>query len=75
MSHGLKTEGVGTASPLRTRRQTHRRLRRCNLCADEFHPRTVFDRYCTTCKQKSELLKFSEWLPELDAAITERLSA
>jgi len=49
--------------------------RRCNLCAEEFHPRTVFDRYCVTCKNENELLKFSEWLPELDAAITERLSA
>lgn len=25
--------------------------------------------------QESEILKFSEWLPELDAALTERLSA
>lgn len=74
--HGLKTEGVGPTTPSsRSRRQTMQRLRRCNLCADEFHPRTVFDRYCLTCKQESELLKFSEWLPELDAAITERLSA
>ena len=72
---GLKTEGAGPAAPSRSRRQTEQRWRRCNLCADEFHPRTVFDRYCSTCKQESELLKFSEWLPELDAALTERLSA
>jgi hypothetical protein len=49
--------------------------RKCNLCADEFHPRTVFDRYCHTCKEENELFKFSEWLPELDSAITERVSA
>ena len=51
------------------------RWRRCNLCTYEFHPRTVFDRYCPTCKEKSELLRFSDCLPELDAAIVERISA
>ncbi len=49
--------------------------RSCNLCLEEFAPHTVFDRYCATCKEENELLKFSEWLPEIDRAITERLSA
>lgn len=74
MGHGLRTEGASCA-PSKHRYAMRKRSRRCNLCADEFHPRTVFDRYCHTCKKESELLKFSEWLPELDTAITERVSA
>jgi len=49
--------------------------RRCNICNQKFHSRTVFDRYCATCKQESEIYRFGEWLPELDEALTEQLSA
>ena len=49
--------------------------RPCNLCQESFTPHTVFDRYCRKCKIESEILKFSEWLPEIDEALTERFSA
>lgn len=56
-------------------RDQRMRPRLCNLCTNEFKLRTVFDRYCVSCKEENELLRFSEWLPEIDAEITERLSA
>lgn len=56
-------------------RDGRRAQRRCNLCSGGFHPGTVFDRYCPTCREQNELLKFSEWLPDLDAAIQEKLIA
>jgi hypothetical protein len=49
--------------------------RKCNLCAHEFQPRTLFERYCHVCREENELFKFGEWLPELDPVITERISA
>jgi len=49
--------------------------RHCNLCARKFAPRTVFDRYCSNCKDESELLKFSEWLPEIGDDVQEKISA
>jgi hypothetical protein len=76
MSQALKVAGASASiAPSKHRHLEKKPCRRCNLCADEFEPRTVFDRYCQACKEESELLKFSEWLPELDAAITERISA
>jgi hypothetical protein len=51
------------------------RLRRCNLCSYAFSTRTVFDRYCPSCKNRSELLKFSDWLPELDPSFESKVSA
>lgn len=51
------------------------RPRCCNLCSQVFVPRTVFDRFCVTCKEGSELIKFSEWLPESEAAVQQPLSA
>ncbi|MGE4232644.1 MAG: hypothetical protein AB7F43_04870 [Bacteriovoracia bacterium] len=47
----------------------------CNICNDSFKPRTVFDRFCSTCKEESELLKFSCCFPELDETILERIYA
>jgi hypothetical protein len=47
----------------------------CNICAELFKPRTVFDRYCPNCKTGSEMLKFSEWLPEMSPSVQEKLSA
>lgn len=76
MRHSLRIEGASTsAAPSKHRQLARKQFRRCNLCADEFQPRTVFDRYCRNCKDENELLKFSEWLPELDAALTKRFSA
>jgi hypothetical protein len=49
--------------------------RLCNLCTQEFLTHTLFDRYCEECREKSELLKFSDWLPELDEAIADQISA
>lgn len=49
--------------------------RRCNLCSEEFLPKTVFDRFCSGCRQESELLRFCEWLPEIAPELTERLTA
>ena len=51
------------------------KLRRCNLCAKKFTQRTGFDRYCHTCKAENDLLKFSDWLPEVDEAVREKISA
>jgi hypothetical protein len=57
----------------RLNNRTGKRL--CNICAEAFKPRTVFDRYCPNCKNGSEMLKFYEWLPEMSPAIQEKLSA
>lgn len=57
------------------RRKHPPKIRRCNLCGSDFHPRTVFDRFCNTCKEQSELLRFSEWLPDVNEMLMERLSA
>jgi uncharacterized OB-fold protein len=58
---------------LNTRKKTA--LQKCNLCPEQFHPRTPFDRYCPECKENNELLKFSEWFPELDESYAEKISA
>ena len=47
----------------------------CNIYMEPFKPRTVFDRYCPICKTGSEMLKFSEWLPEMSPSIQVKLSA
>lgn len=36
--------------------------RHCNLCDEEFHPRSKFERYCEKCRVESELYHFAEWL-------------
>lgn len=36
--------------------------RHCNLCEEEFNPRTKFERYCEKCRVESELYHFAEWL-------------
>lgn len=36
--------------------------RTCNLCDEEFHPRSKFDRFCEKCRVESELYHFAEWL-------------
>jgi hypothetical protein len=52
-----------------------KRIRSCNICSAPFDPKTPFDRYCLNCKEHSELLKFSEWLPELDSELELNLIA
>ncbi len=48
-------------------RQQDRHLSRpCNLCSQHFTCHTVFDRYCPNCKSNNELLRFYEWLPEVE---------
>lgn len=59
----------------RKRLAAARSRRPCSLCGAEFNPQTLFDRFCPHCKMKSELLRFSEWLPEVDADIQEKISA
>lgn len=60
-------------SPLRSSHKSKNRC--CSLCGQNFRPHTVFERYCGHCKKDEELLKFSDWLPEIDEALTARLSA
>jgi len=50
-----------------------KKCRSCNLCMETFRPKTVFDRYCAKCKEKKEILKFSDWLPDLAIELTEQL--
>jgi hypothetical protein len=52
-----------------------RATRSCNLCSSCFHPRTAFDRYCQECREHNELLRFSDWLPDLNPVIEEKLIA
>lgn len=47
----------------------------CNICKDEFKPKTIFDRYCLTCRKESELLKFISSFPEADETILEKVPA
>jgi len=47
----------------------------CNLCGKSFHARNAFQRYCLQCKREEELLKFSDWLPELDQTLNTQIPA
>lgn len=38
------------------------KARQCNLCQEEFRPRSKFDRFCENCRHESELYHFAEWL-------------
>ena len=49
--------------------------RHCNLCSRKFTVRTVFDRFCPTCKKDSELLRFYDWLPRPDEVNQDELNA
>lgn len=35
----------------------------CGLCDRSFNTRTKFERFCSECKEQSELYHFHEWLP------------
>lgn len=43
-------------------RKPARLSRHCNLCDEEFYPRSKYERFCEKCRAESELLHFSEWL-------------
>lgn len=60
-------------SPVRSTRK--QKCRRCNLCGEEFYLHTLFDRFCIHCKEKNELLRFSNWLPEVDETLVTRFTA
>lgn len=49
--------------------------RDCNLCSRKFKARTIFDRYCDDCKGRNDVFRFSEWLPDLDASLTDQIPA
>lgn len=60
-------------APMRSERKAKSRC--CNICGKTFHARTMFDRYCGQCKEGEELLKFSDWLPEIDDTMATRIPA
>ncbi len=45
------------------------KTRQCNLCRHEFAMRTVFDRFCGTCKAEKDIFRFAEWMPNLSLAM------
>jgi len=68
---GKKTKSM-KFSPLR--RLNLHKSRPCNICGEIYRPHSSFDRYCGQCKHREELLRFSDWLPEIDEALTTRVS-
>jgi len=68
--YGKVSERIGL-SPLRSIKKENRC---CNICGHTFRPRSVFQRYCHHCKEGEELLRFSDWLPEVDDTLIARLS-
>jgi hypothetical protein len=36
----------------------------CNICEMSFHPHSIFERYCSSCRKSSSVFKISEWLPD-----------
>ncbi len=65
----------GSKESLEIRQQPRKHSRSCNLCMQAFAPNTVFERFCSRCRDDNELLRFSEWLPELDEEIQEKIPA
>lgn len=49
--------------------------RRCNLCERHFKPQSKFQRYCRHCRDDEEVLKYGDWLPELDFGTFPRFAA
>lgn len=43
--------------------------RECNLCQREFLAHTQFDRFCSACRQGSELFHYYESMPQLEVKI------
>lgn len=70
--YGKISERIGF-SPLRSNR--NKKARCCNICGQSFKPQSAFERYCHHCKEEEEILKYSDWLPEVDGVLTARISA
>ncbi len=75
MSVAVQTKTVHTRAP---RLPVYRNGRRgrikpshrpCNLCQREFLAHTQFDRFCSACRQGSELFHFAECMPALSVKI------
>ncbi|MGZ3652740.1 MAG: hypothetical protein ACXVB9_14115 [Bdellovibrionota bacterium] len=49
--------------------------RKCNLCNEAFRARTPFARFCSTCRETNELLRFGNWLPEAGAYVPTKIPA
>jgi hypothetical protein len=71
----MKTNNIGRVCRLKNRKRVRLHRRKCNLCAGEFHLRTIFDRFCPLCKERNELLKFGECFPEWEDVIAEKVPA
>lgn len=74
----MRTPSIRTshsAGSLKKTKQGQTISRKCNLCRQGFAARTVFDRFCPTCKEQSELLKFGDCFPEFEDVIAECASA
>jgi hypothetical protein len=41
-----------------------RKMIKCNICSHEFHPTHMYDRFCSSCRNNSELVHVVEWMPE-----------
>ena len=65
----------GSKERLGIRQLLRKQPRPCNLCMRTFDPHTVFDRFCPNCREQNELLKFSDWLPELPEYIQQKIPA
>lgn len=71
----MKAKIKNQANSLRLLEKIEVNTRRCNLCSEPFQIKTRFERYCHRCRGQSELLKFSDWLPELDPTLELELIA
>jgi len=55
-------EGDSNLVQFRPHRKSEDR-RRCNLCGTQYEAKSKFERFCSECKEHSELYHFHEWLP------------
>ena len=46
-----------------------KKSRRCNLCSEHFRPRSCFERFCRSCRERDEQLRYSGWMGELSDQI------
>ena len=40
--------------------------RPCYLCGKQYRALSAFSRFCAECKSGQDILRFSEWLPDID---------
>lgn len=57
------------------RARSGKRIKCCNICGNTFQARSVFQRFCYRCKESEEMLRFMDWLPEVDDSLVARVSA